>query len=76
MADETRWRVTSDEARREFRALLDSVLQERAHVEITRYKTPVAVLVPIAWYQEAGGTLGDWHDDMDAETITDEGRQQ
>lgn len=53
MADETRWRVTSDEARRDFRALLDSVLQERAHVEVSRYNTPVAMMVPIAWYRES-----------------------
>lgn len=53
MDPETRWKVTSDEARREFRALLDSVLQEKAHVTISRYNTPAAVIVPVAWYSES-----------------------
>jgi prevent-host-death family protein len=55
--DETRWRVSTDEARRDFRALIDSVLQESAHVTITRYGTPVAVIVPIGWYEQARSQL-------------------
>ena len=55
--DETQWEVRSDEARREFRHLLNSVENEKAHVMIKRYDTPTAVMVPIDWYERAREAL-------------------
>ena len=50
---ETRWEVRSDELRRNLRSLLNSVEREQAHVTIKRYDEPTAVIVPVAWYEQA-----------------------
>lgn len=42
--------VGSDEARSNFRSLLDDVEQHDAHVTIQRHGKPVAVIVPVDWY--------------------------
>lgn len=44
--------VSSDEARRRWRDLLDEA-QQGETAEITRSGKPVAVLVPVAWYRNA-----------------------
>lgn len=49
--------VLSDEARRNFRALLNDVEHDDAHVTILRYATPAAVLVPVEWYERAQQAL-------------------
>lgn len=46
--------IRSDEARRDWRDLLDEVQQDpRAATRILRYDKPVAVLVSDTWYQES-----------------------
>jgi prevent-host-death family protein len=49
--------VRSDEARRNFRELLDQVARDY-HVTILRYDKPVAVLVPVEWYEDAEAAWG------------------
>jgi len=49
--DQLGWTVRSDEARRDFRVLLNSVEHDGAHVTIARYNTPAAVMVPVEWYE-------------------------
>lgn len=49
----TRWDVTSDEAQREFKPLLGSVIREAAHVVISSTGLPAAALVPAGWYVQA-----------------------
>ena len=52
--------IHSDEARRNFRDLLNSVEHDGEHVTILRYDTPAAVIVPVEWYKaakEAGGVI-------------------
>jgi antitoxin (DNA-binding transcriptional repressor) of toxin-antitoxin stability system len=44
--------VRSDEARRNLRYLLDQVARDY-HVTILRYDKPVAVMVPVDWYEDA-----------------------
>jgi prevent-host-death family protein len=44
--------VRSDEARRNLRELLDQVARDY-HVTILRYDKPVAVMVPVDWYEDA-----------------------
>jgi prevent-host-death family protein len=51
--------VSSDEARRDFRAVLNSVEHDHAHVTISRYNIPAAVLVPVEWYEQAKERLSD-----------------
>jgi prevent-host-death family protein len=51
-----RW-VRSDEARAKFRDLVDEVAHEDAHVYLLRYDKPVAVIVPVEWYEQARATL-------------------
>jgi prevent-host-death family protein len=51
-------RVQSDEARRNLRTLLDDVAHRDEHVTILRYDTPVAVMVPVEWYEAARKALG------------------
>ena len=53
--DET---VPSDEVRRRFRELLDSVQHHGDHVTVLRYRKPAAVIVPIDWYEQAKSLLG------------------
>lgn len=46
--------VRSDEARRQFRDLLDEVQGDAgAAIRILRYDTPVAVIVSQEWYEQA-----------------------
>lgn len=45
--------VRSDEARRNFRDLLDEVEHRGMHITIARYDKPAAVVVPVEWYEEA-----------------------
>jgi prevent-host-death family protein len=49
--------VRSDEARRTFRELLNEVEHQGEHVEILRYQTPAAMLVPVEWYKQARRAL-------------------
>jgi prevent-host-death family protein len=49
--------VRSDEARKRFRDLLNDVEHQGEHVEILRYKTPAAVVVPVEWYRHAKAAL-------------------
>jgi prevent-host-death family protein len=44
--------VRSDEARRNLRELLDQVARDY-HITILRYDKPVAVMVPVDWYEDA-----------------------
>jgi len=45
--------VRTEEARRNFRELLNEVEHQGAHVTITRYDNPSAMLVPMEWYDRA-----------------------
>jgi len=45
--------VRSDEARRNFRDLLDEVEHRGMHITIARYDKPAAVVVPVNWYEDA-----------------------
>lgn len=49
--------VRSDELRRNLRPLLNAVEREHAHVTIKRYDEPVAVLVPVSWYETASARM-------------------
>jgi prevent-host-death family protein len=44
--------VRSDEARTHFRDLLDAA-EQGEHITILRYEKPVAIVVPVAWYEQA-----------------------
>ena len=48
--DTDRW-VRSGEARSRFRGMIDEVAQDEAHVYLLRYDKPVAVIVPVTWYE-------------------------
>ena len=54
----THQEVRSDDLRRRLRSLLNGVEREYVHVTIKRYDEPVAVLVPVDWYQQATAALG------------------
>jgi prevent-host-death family protein len=45
--------VTADDARSNFRELLNDVEAGGAHITITRYGKPAAVIVPVDWHGEA-----------------------
>jgi prevent-host-death family protein len=45
--------LRSDQARRNFRGLLDEVEHHDVHITILRYDQPAAVLVSPQWYEEA-----------------------
>jgi len=47
---------TTQDARREFAALLEDVLRGQ-HIKITRYERPLAVMVPVEWYEQAKSAL-------------------
>ena len=50
--------LRSDEARRQFRDLLDEVQRDpAAAIQILRYDKPVAVVVSAEWYQRASAAL-------------------
>lgn len=46
----------ADAARREMRDILTAV-EHGEHVEIKRYDTPTAIVVPVEWYDKAVGAL-------------------
>jgi len=48
--------VKSEEARRNFRDLLDEA-ERGGFIEVLRYDRPVAVLVPAGWYEEASAAI-------------------
>lgn len=48
--DSDKW-VSVGEARAKFRDLVDDVTQDDAHVYVLRYTKPVAVIVPVEWYE-------------------------
>ncbi len=52
--------VGSDEARSNFRTLLDDVEHRDAHVTIQRHGKPVAVIVPVDWYDRATAVTITW----------------
>lgn len=43
------------DARRDLRQILDAAVNDQQHTVIERRGKPVAVLVPVAWYIDAGG---------------------
>ena len=45
--------VRSDEARRQWSDLLDSVEHHDAHITVLRYAKPAAVIVPVWWHELA-----------------------
>ena len=47
----------SDEAKRNFRSLLNHVEHDGEHITILRYNTPAAVIVPVEWYEQARAAL-------------------
>jgi prevent-host-death family protein len=47
---------TSEDARREWRRILDRV-QRGEQIEITRYGDPLAVVVPVEWRDKAAAAL-------------------
>jgi prevent-host-death family protein len=51
--------VRSDEARRNFRTLLNAVEHEGEHVTVLRYNTPAAVIVPHEWYERARALINE-----------------
>jgi len=48
--DTDRW-VRSDEARSKLRDLIDEVAHDDSHIYLLRYDKPVAVIVPVEWYE-------------------------
>ena len=45
--------VSSDEARRAWRELLDAVEHHGSHITVLRYGKAAAVMVPAGWYEQA-----------------------
>lgn len=43
------------EARQNLKRFVDAAADDDQHTVIERHGTPVAVLVPVSWYIEAGG---------------------
>lgn len=56
--DNDRW-VRSEEARTKLRSLMDEVENQDAHVYLLRYDRPVAVIVPVDWYENARTAVTD-----------------
>lgn len=50
--------MSSDEARRNFRQVLNEVEHDGEHVTIKRYSITAAVLVPVDFYRSARQALG------------------
>jgi prevent-host-death family protein len=50
--------VQSDEARRNWRGLLNEVEHGGQHIILLRYTAPSAVLVPVGWYERALAAIG------------------
>ena len=61
MDDEER-QIHSDEARRNFRDLLNSVEHDGEHITILRYDTPAAVIVPVEWHEQAKALIAGGQD--------------
>jgi len=53
MMDLTDKTVRSDQARRNFRDLLDEVEHRGMHITIARYDKAAVVVVPVGWYEDA-----------------------
>jgi prevent-host-death family protein len=51
--------VTTEEWRRSSRELLNEVEHQDAHLTITRWGQPAAVIVPVQWYNAAKKKLGE-----------------
>ena len=51
--------VSSDEARRTWRDLLDAVKHNGEHVTVLRYGNAVAIMVPAGWYEQAQAAIGE-----------------
>jgi len=49
--------VLSDQLRRDLRKLLDEIEHAGEHVVVARWDKPVAVLVPVEWYEQAKSAL-------------------
>jgi len=49
--------VLSDQLRRDLRKLLDEIEHAGEHVVVGRWDKPVAVLVPVDWYEQAKSAL-------------------
>lgn len=43
------------DARRDLRLILDAAVNDQEHTVIERRGKPVAVVVPVSWYIQAGG---------------------
>jgi PHD/YefM family antitoxin component YafN of YafNO toxin-antitoxin module len=56
--EKDRW-VRSEEARTRLRSLIDEVEHEEGHVYLLRYDRPVAVLVPVGWYEDMKAATGE-----------------
>jgi prevent-host-death family protein len=50
-------RVGTEEARQNFRAILDDVEHHGEHICVLRHRRPGAVIVPVAWYEHAKEAL-------------------
>lgn len=53
-----RWARVGD-ARAKLRDLVDEVTQADAHVYLLRYDKPVAVIVPVGWYEEVKAKIAE-----------------
>ena len=53
-----RW-VRLGDARAKLRDLVDEVAQDDAHVYLLRYDKPVAVIVPVDWYEEVKAKIAE-----------------
>ena len=49
--------ILSDEVRRTLGVLLIEIQYQGAHIEVLRYKTSAAVIVPCDWYKRARQAL-------------------
>jgi GIY-YIG catalytic domain-containing protein len=45
--------ILSDQVRLHFRATLSRIQHDGAHLHVVRYSKPVAVLIPVDWYEQA-----------------------
>jgi PHD/YefM family antitoxin component YafN of YafNO toxin-antitoxin module len=63
--------MTSDEARREWRLMLDEAYIKGQHVVIERWSQPVAVVVNYEQYQQMRQAWLEWLDRLSAEAWAD-----
>lgn len=60
MADDaTPETTTTDELRRKLPELLESVRWQKRAIRVRRYKTELAVVVPVDWYERAVAAIGE-----------------